>query len=189
MNLKPISEEQMVKILAEKLTQEEFFQLFLLIDGDGQAGPFWGIVADKAKEFFPVQFDCVYIDTQEKINETLKSVNQALIPHWINPWEDAIPVPIEELAECHEGLDKFYGTMDPGVKILMTKERILAGWKQDGDKLDAYILPQSNGWNCIGVRYGNEGSEYLSPMANQEKTRALLKKYSSDNKYNFPDKG
>ena len=23
--------------------------------------------------------------------------------HWINPWEDAIPVPIDELAECHMG--------------------------------------------------------------------------------------
>lgn len=26
--------------------------------------------------------------------------------YWINPWEDAIPVPIEELVECAYGLDK-----------------------------------------------------------------------------------
>lgn len=171
--MKQIKPKQMVKILSEKLTREEFYQLFCLIDGDGLAGPFWERVAEKAEEFFPNEFNMV----PEK---PLK----VKAPDWINPWEDAIPVPIEELAECHEGLDKLYGTMKPGERIFMSKERILEGWKQDADKLDAYILPQPSGYHFIGVRYGAKGSEYLSPPANQEKTRALLEKYSPGHLYN-----
>ena len=104
--------------------------------------------------------------------------------HWINPWEYAIPVPIDELTECHDGLGKYYGTMNPGERILMTKERILSHWNQNGDKVDPYILPQPNGYHSIGIRYGNEGSEYLSPPANPEKTRALLKTYAPNHPYN-----
>lgn len=56
----------------------------------------------------------------------------------------------------------------------MTKERMLEHWKQAGDKLDAYILPCPNGWHCIGIRYGAEGYQYLSPMGEKDKVIALL---------------
>ncbi len=96
--------------------------------------------------------------------------------HWINPWADAVPVAIEDLANCHEGLGGYYSTMTPGERILMSQERILEHWRKAGDKLDAYILPQPNGWHSIGVRYGNRGQDYLSPPANLIRTRALLER-------------
>lgn len=98
-------------------------------------------------------------------------------PHWINPWEDAIPVTLEELAGCHEGLDTYYGDGQGG-RVLMTEEAILAHWRS-GEKgpLDAYILPCPSGWHSIGIRYGAEGSQYLSPPANRERTAALLRRY------------
>ena len=98
-------------------------------------------------------------------------------PHWKNPWDDAIPVPIEELVECAHGIGESWGDID-GTSFIMTKERMLEHWKQAGDKLDAYILPCPSGWHCIGIRYGAEGSQYLSPAANKEKVAALLRKYT-----------
>ncbi len=102
--------------------------------------------------------------------------------HWINPWDDAIPVPIEELAECHTGLGEMCGQYgESGVRIgsfILTKENVLEHWKSAGDKLDAYILPCASGYHCIGIRYGNEGWEYLSPAGDKDKVQALLKKYT-----------
>lgn len=104
-------------------------------------------------------------------------------PHWPNPWNDAVPVPIEELAGCHGGLLTYYGVLGSDERVLMTVEVILAHWQSSGEgPLDAYILPCY--WNgkphhSIGVRYGAEGSQYLSPPACQEKTEALLRRYQN----------
>lgn len=64
-----------------------------------------------------------------------------------------------------------------GPSFILTKEKVLEHWKTAGDKLDAYILPCPSGWHCIGVRYGKEGSEYLSPFGDNDKVTALLEKY------------
>lgn len=104
--------------------------------------------------------------------------------NWVNPWEDAIPVPIEELAECHAGLGLVYLKYDPsgGKRFVMTKDWVLDHWKSAGDKLDAYILPDSYGFHYIGIRYGNEGFKYLSFPGYKDKVQALLEKYTFENK-------
>lgn len=96
--------------------------------------------------------------------------------YWKNPWEDAISVPIEELARCYQGLNEYCGRMD-GSRFLWTEEEILKHWRQHGDRLDAYILPCVSGFHCIGIRYGNEGHQYLSPLGDKEKVQALLDQY------------
>jgi hypothetical protein len=98
--------------------------------------------------------------------------------HWTNPWNDAIPVTLLELAACHYGLGKPCGALD-GSSVILTIDHILAHWRQYGNKLDAYILPQPNGWHSIGVRYGNEGQQYLSPAGDRERVTALLNHYWS----------
>lgn len=85
-------------------------------------------------------------------------------------------MPIEELAECHGGLGQLYGNLD-GSSAILTKEEVLRHWRTAGDKLDAYILPQPSGDHCIGIRYGNDGSDYLSPLGDTKKVQALLKQY------------
>lgn len=98
-------------------------------------------------------------------------------PHWPNPWDDgAVYVPIEELALCYDGLGK--GCIDiDGSRFVWTVDRVLEHWKQAGDKLDAYILPQPSGWHDIGIRYGIKGNQYMSPAGNRERVTALLRKY------------
>lgn len=98
-------------------------------------------------------------------------------PHWPNPWKDVVYVPIEELVECAYGLGKNWGDIN-GHSFIMTKENMLAHWKSAGNKLDAYILPCASGYHSIGIRYGSEGHEYLSPAADQDKTKTLLRKYT-----------
>lgn len=98
-------------------------------------------------------------------------------PHWPNPWHDVVYVTLEELADCYEGLGKSCGRMD-GTSFILTKEEILSHWRQAGRKLDPYILPQPSGFHDMGIRYGAEGSQYLSPPANKEKITALLRKYT-----------
>lgn len=100
--------------------------------------------------------------------------------NWVNPWEDAIPVPIEELAECHAGLGQLCGSAAGSFKL--TQVSVLEHWRTAGDKLDAYILPSPSGYHSIGIRYGNEGSEYLSPAGDKEKVQALLDKYFGFNR-------
>jgi len=97
--------------------------------------------------------------------------------YWKNPWSDAIPVPIKELVKCVHGLNQSCGDGQGG-SFLLTQERILEHWQQYGDKLDAYILPSVIGWYSIGVRYSDDGPQYLSPLANQEATKDLLKIYT-----------
>lgn len=98
--------------------------------------------------------------------------------NWINPWEDAIPVTIEELAECHAGLGKPIRRLNSskGGSFILTKENLLEHWGNAGEKLDAYVLPCVSGYHCIGIRYGAEGSEYLSPAGDKDKVQALLDK-------------
>jgi hypothetical protein len=59
----------------------------------------------------------------------------------------------------------------------MTVEKVLDMWTQSGKRVDAYILPQPSGDHSIGIRYGKQGSEYLSPMGERSKVQALLDKY------------
>jgi hypothetical protein len=103
--------------------------------------------------------------------------------YWVNPWADAIPVPIEELAECHAGLGQLcrrYTNVGVDTEtFILTKENVLDSWKSAGNKLDAYILPQPSGYHSIGIRYGAEGYEYLSPAGDKEKVQALLDKYKA----------
>lgn len=105
---------------------------------------------------------------------------KAYKPHWPNPWPDVVYVPIEELAECHAGLGQRYGDVD-GKSYILTKERVLEHWRRAGEKLDAYILPQPSGFHSIGIRYGSEGPDYLSPLGECSKVTALLGKYKKGN--------
>lgn len=98
-------------------------------------------------------------------------------PHWSNPWHDVVYVTIEELAECHLGLGEMCGQMN-GESFILTKEKILEHWRRAGVELDAYILPQPSGFHDMGIRYGAEASQYLSPAANKEKIAILYKKYT-----------
>jgi len=97
--------------------------------------------------------------------------------HWHahNPWADSVVyVPIEELAACHYSLGQLITIgyrREP-----MTVESTLSMWTRAGANVDAYILPSPSGEHCIGVRYGKEGSQYLSPMGNQKKVSRLLAK-------------
>ena len=97
--------------------------------------------------------------------------------HWTNPWTDAVSVPIEELAACVDHLGERCGRMD-GSSFIMTVETTLDHWRAAGPKLDAYVLLCPSGWHCMGIRYGNEPSHYLSPGGNPAKILALHKKYT-----------
>ena len=82
--------------------------------------------------------------------------------HKYNPWADKILyIPIEDaVALC-----------DYGPRAI---NEILENWRQHGNKLDAYILPQPSGHHCIGIRYGKEASEYISAFANSVRTEKYL---------------
>ncbi len=95
--------------------------------------------------------------------------------HWINPWTDAIPVTLDELAECCFWLGRTVTAFD-GTEFVYTKELIVKHWTEQSNKVDPYVLICPSGRHCIGVRYGNEPSEYLSPSANQAKVTELLKR-------------
>ena len=98
--------------------------------------------------------------------------------HWPNPYPEAVPVTLEELAECVQGLDLpcWDTTTTPHTTFTYTKDKILQYWRNAHPKLDAYILPQPSGWHDIGVRYGSEPHQYLSPPADKERTAELLKR-------------
>lgn len=104
-----------------------------------------------------------------------KDYSKTIIPYWVNPWPEAIPVPIAKLAECHAGL----GGLCYSAKgnFILTSESVLSMWRSNGNKLDAYILPSPSGDHSIGIHYGSEGYEYLSPHGDKEKVQALLDKY------------
>lgn len=99
------------------------------------------------------------------------------MPHWheYNPWKDyVVYVTLEELADCFYGLNNSCGDGNGG-SFIYTKELLLEHWKETGDKLDAYILPQSSGYHDMGIRFGKEPCEYLSPMGVSSKLSSLLK--------------
>lgn len=85
------------------------------------------------------------------------------LAHWhdSNPWADSVCyIPVElaaALCEYSWGADE-----------------TLAHWRQYGEKLDAYILPQPSGRHCLGVRYGAEGPEYISPHGNEARMALAL---------------
>lgn len=98
--------------------------------------------------------------------------------HWhdVNPWRDSVVyVPLERLAACAAGglVREVDGSVVP-----YDADWILRHWRRCGGQLDAYILPQPSGVHSIGVRYGADGPEYLSPHnENPDLTNALLAEY------------
>ncbi len=103
--------------------------------------------------------------------------------HWINPWEDcAVSVPVEELAEALAS-DDLCGLPD-GSSEVMDAQHYLRFFALSGDKLDAYILESRVDYDChfsVGVRFGNEGYQYLSPYAkNSAKIRMLYDRYRGE---------
>jgi len=103
--------------------------------------------------------------------------------HCENPWADcAVNVPLHELAEALAS-DDLCGLID-GSSEVMDAQHYLRHWTQGGDKLDAYILEPCGEPPdfSVGVRYGNEGSQYFSPYArNSAKVRVLYEKYKKVN--------
>lgn len=85
-------------------------------------------------------------------------------------------VPIEELAAASGNIGQGCIDLD-GSRFVWIVDRVLEHWRRAGDKLDSYILPQPSGYHNIGIRYGSEGRQYLSPMADRERVTALLRKY------------
>lgn len=86
--------------------------------------------------------------------------------HWhdFNPWAaKLVYMPdLGELSHC----------VVTGRRLVM-----LSHWRSYGPKLDAYLLKDPIGYH-IGLRYGPEGSKYLSPLADQQATAKLWKKYA-----------
>ena len=108
-------------------------------------------------------------------------VEQIEGPFWdkYNPWRDRIVyVTLEELALCIENIGELVSYPN-GLTEINTPERNIREWQRAYTKLDAYILPNdywSGNDHSIGVRYGPEGPNYISPMAHQKRTNALLYK-------------
>ena len=115
-------------------------------------------LSDRAKEGLTIKEEITTRSNFEKA-ESYK-------PYWTNPWNGVVYVPLEELADCCvvENFDK---------------DQVLNYFYSRGRYLDAYILPSPypKGYHSIGVRYGNDGPEYLSPYGDQSKVLELLKKY------------
>lgn len=90
--------------------------------------------------------------------------------HDHNPWaQNAIYVPVGELARA-------LGHPD-----------VPEHWLAYSGRLDAYILPQPNGFLHAGVRYGTAGEQYLSPNTYsklaQEELLRLADEYGNDRGY------
>lgn len=93
--------------------------------------------------------------------------------YWTNPWENAVPVPLEALAEALAG-----GTIQVtgGRTVPFDKDFILRHWAQYGDRLDAYVL--DGAWDfSAGVRYGPDGPDYLSPYIEEDRAKELLARF------------
>ena len=87
--------------------------------------------------------------------------------HWKNPWEQAVPVPLDLLASCVAG-----GNIrdETGKTVPYDADYILKYWASYGDKLDGYLLQGMPGGHIsAGVRFGPEGPDYLSPYIPPEK--------------------
>ena len=103
--------------------------------------------------------------------------------HWHqeNPWKDtAIYVPLETLAEALSG---YKSQLTTGEDVIVSPDMQVEIWKNNGLNLDAYILPQPSGNVCVGVRYGPEPSDYISPhIHNKENVEKLCEKYTKSEK-------
>lgn len=98
--------------------------------------------------------------------------------HWHpdNPYgERCVYVDLEALAACASNLNQPI-TLANGAVALMTKELMIKEWRGANEKLDAYVLLLHERFSG-GVRYGSDGSEYLSGMFNQAKMRELWEAY------------
>jgi len=73
---------------------------------------------------------------------------------------ELVHVPLEELARCCAG-----GSvgLPNGDVVAYDEAFVLAEWQAAGDRLDGYILPWEDGRYSIGIRYGSEDADYLSP--------------------------
>lgn len=97
--------------------------------------------------------------------------------HFENPWQEAIPVPLEELAACVAG-----GTISTpdGVKVYDVAY-VLQSWRRYGETLDGYLLiagSQDPSTICVGVRFGEDGPQYLSPYCeDRQLAMSLVQKY------------
>ena len=96
--------------------------------------------------------------------------------HWVNPWPEAIPVPLEELAACVAG--GTVRTVSGAVKDY-TVPYVLEEWRRYGERLDGYLLVGGeSGHISVGVRFGADGPEYLSPYCqHKDIARDLVAKY------------
>jgi hypothetical protein len=107
-----------------------------------------------------------------------------VMAHWheYNPWADRLVyVTVEELAACVAGgeiLDSMTGKVSA-----YDVEHVLREFRQYGDLLDAYILPNSgspSGYS-LGLRYGMNGRDYLSPgPGNLAALKATLERRTRD---------
>lgn len=104
--------------------------------------------------------------------------------HWHdhNPWADKVVyVPLEALAEAVAGGNI---QLSDGSIVARDQAFMLDHFLQYGDRLDAYILPNALSGNLLGVRYGGEDREYLSPHnCNPELVEELLEKYRDQQTY------
>lgn len=126
--------------------------------------PHYGHVCD--------ELDYLYegINVVEELIQELEKEFKAGPPYWheFNPWkDDVVYVELDELVKCIGGN--------------YTPEKFREYVGDYGDRLDAYILPQpltpnSEPQHCIGVRFGSNGYDYLSPIPNQHAVVKLLKK-------------
>ena len=92
-----------------------------------------------------------------------------LTPTYINPWEDALPIPKEwailaGLAAIRPlPADRKFSEWDD----VETQRKVAEHYRNGGGHhmvaygpTDFYILPSPSGHHIIGYRWGNEGDEY-----------------------------
>lgn len=95
-----------------------------------------------------------------------------MTPYWPNPWINAVPVPLDELARLCAGSDVL---MADGTVLSYDRSRVMASFLRCGNRLDAYLLPGLDGLVSGGVRFGPDGDQYLSPLVrDQAGAKALL---------------
>lgn len=62
---KEMCHHDMVKLLSQKLSKEEFRQFAQMVDGDPPAGPFWESVQDKNIELNPEEYQSYNSEKEE----------------------------------------------------------------------------------------------------------------------------
>lgn len=89
--------------------------------------------------------------------------------HWhdFNPWADRLIYAPD--------LDEFLACLQHPQTIAAYREKCLTY-----GKIDAYILLQPSGHHSGGIRYGSQGSEYLSPHMNHAKLEVLARRLAPE---------